>query len=168
MGVESEPLFDAIPVRRWIIPILHIMMGQFNLAFEVLLNYFDNRHEIITPEEETARLAYWKAKNHEIDRHEIITATNAARQEDIQQIKSLIENIEVEKKTPANDEERIRLKRRSKFSNVEKQAMTQQVQQHKQRIKALQAEEKEEKLELKEVETDTKTKKKAMDALIKE
>ena len=165
MGVVSEPLFDAIPVRRWIIPILHIMMGQFNLAFEVLLNYFDNRHEIITPEEETARLAYWKAKNHEIDRHEIFTATNAARQEDIQQIKSLIENIEEEKKTPATDEERIQLKRRSKFSNVEKKAMTQQVQQHKQRIKALQAEEKEEKLELKEVEADTKTKKKEMDTL---
>jgi hypothetical protein len=74
-GVVLPVLHASIPIQNNIIPLLHCLIGTHNDSFEYgLLKYIDERHEMISPDEEReARLKVWtwtlkaRAKEEEVE-----------------------------------------------------------------------------------------------------
>ena len=46
-GVKIPPLFDCIPIHRYVIPCLHISLGVINTLIKVCLDYINDTLEEI-------------------------------------------------------------------------------------------------------------------------
>jgi hypothetical protein len=54
-GVKSYPIWDFVEVEDYIFPVLHAEIGLSNLALSGFLDFVDDRVEVISDEEKTAR-----------------------------------------------------------------------------------------------------------------
>ena len=54
-GCTNPPLFDAVPVSNFVVPILHLEIGVGNKMLDTFMEWIDERVELITDEERQAR-----------------------------------------------------------------------------------------------------------------
>ena len=141
-GVVKNPIFDAIPIDRWLPPALHIMMGLENQLIDAVFNYIDNRHEFISPEEATAREAYWKEIIKYEDLQQELLERGMENEDDVNETKELIKELERKKKEKNPEGSIERKKRAAKYSNAETKVMTEEINRYKEFIKQVEDEKK--------------------------
>ena len=54
-GCTEKPLFDAVPISNYIVPVLHLLVGIGNILVDSIFEWVEERVETLTPEEVVAR-----------------------------------------------------------------------------------------------------------------
>ena len=61
-GCTDKPLFNAVPICNFVIPVLHIIIGIENIFVDCIFEWIEEHIEKLTPAETEARNSYLFAK----------------------------------------------------------------------------------------------------------